>query len=130
MRIGELADRAGIAPHTIRYYERVGLIPRPARTPGGFREYGEDALDDLGFIRKAQTVGLTLGEIREVMHIASGGRPPCDHVRATLHARLAEVERRMQELRNLRGTLRRALRRLDAAPRPRSGCHCAVIEAL
>jgi len=128
MRIGDLADRAGVRPHTIRYYEREGLLPPPGRTSGRYRDYGLETLEDLRFIKKAQTIGLTLGEIREVMEIASGGRAPCDHVRAILATRLTEVEERLRELRILRSTLRAALERLGRAPEPREGCRCAVIE--
>jgi DNA-binding transcriptional MerR regulator len=129
MRIGDLADRAGVRPHTIRYYEREGLLPPPRRTSGKYRDYEPEALEDLRFIRKAQTIGLSLGEVREVMAIASGGRAPCDHVRAILTTRLTEVEERLRELRILRSTLRAALERLDRAPEPREACRCAVIEA-
>lgn len=130
MRIGELARRASVPPHTIRYYERQGLLAEPARTAGGYREYGDGALDDLRFIRKAQTLGLSLSEIHEVMEIASGGRAPCKHVRAALGDRLAEVEERLTQLRALKATLRGALSRLQRAPKPRAGCRCAVIEEL
>ena len=130
MRIGELARRAGVPPHTIRYYEHEGLLAEPVRTASGYRNYGDGALGDLQFIRKAQALGLSLGEIHEVMEIASGGRPPCDHVRAALEGRLADVDERMAELRALGVTLREALSRLAQAPRPRAGCRCAVIEGL
>ncbi len=129
MRIGELAAKAGVTPDTIRYYEREGLLPPPARTPGGYRDYGSEAVDDLLFIRKAQAMGLRLADVREVLEISSGGREPCEHVRATVTARLAEVETRLRELRALRATLRTTLERLDRAPPPPSGCRCSVIES-
>jgi DNA-binding transcriptional MerR regulator len=130
MHIGELAARADVASHTIRYYEREGLLAEPSRTSGGFRDYGEDALDDLRFIRKSQSLGLSLAKIREVMEIASDGGLPCDQVRAALEERLTDVGERMAELRALRTTLRATLRRLERAPAPRAGCRCAVIEGL
>lgn len=130
MRIGELATQAGVAPHTIRYYERQGLLRAPARTAGGFRVYNNAALDDLRFIQKAQSLGLSLAQIREVMEIASGGRVPCTHVRKVLRARLADVEDHLKQLRALQATLRQALRRLERTPAPRSGCRCAVIESI
>lgn len=129
MRIGELAQRAGVASHTIRHYERQGLIPLPRRTPGGYRDYRDDALDDLQFIRKAQSLGLRLNDIREVMEIASGGRSPCEHVRGAVRRRLDDVEARLRKLRELRATLRGVLRRLDEAPQQDAGCRCAVIES-
>ena len=129
MRIGELSARTGVSPDTVRYYEKVGLLSAPGRTSGGFREYGPDAIDDIRFIKKAQTLGLKLGEIGEIVEIAAGGRAPCDHVRATIEARLQDVERRMTELRALRRTLKQTLDRLDRQPSNR-GCRCAVIESL
>lgn len=128
MRIGELAERAGVASHTIRYYEEQGVLPAPARTASGYREYDPAALEDLAFIRKAQVLGLRLQQIAEVMEIASGGRPPCEHVRTLLAHRLQEVQGRLTELRDLERTLREALRRLDAGGRRAEGCRCDVIE--
>ncbi len=86
-------------------------------------------VDDLQFIKKAQALGLKLNDVREVLEISSGGRPPCEHVRATVSARLTEVEQRLKELRALRLTLRETLERLDRAPPPKAGCRCAVIES-
>ena len=129
MRIGELAKAVGVTPDTVRYYEREGLLPAPQRTPSGYRDYGLEVLDDLQFIKKAQALGLKLSAVREVLEISSGGRPPCEHVRATVSARLTEVEGRLRELRGLRSTLRQTLERLDRAPAPKAGCRCAVIES-
>ena len=129
MRIGELAKQVGVTPDTIRYYEREGLLPPAERTPSGYRDYGLDAVNDLQFIRKAQALGLKLRDVREVLEISSGGKPPCEHVRATVSARLAEVEGRLRELRALRATLRETLERLDRAPPPKAGCRCTVIDS-
>ncbi len=129
MRIGQLAKRAGVTTDTIRYYEREGLLPPTARTASGYRDYDSGVLDDLRFIKKAQASGLKLSDVREVMQIAKGGREPCDHVRATVTARLAEVEERLRELRSLRSALKSTLTRLDRAPAPKAGCRCAVIES-
>jgi DNA-binding transcriptional MerR regulator len=129
MRIGELARLAGLRPHTIRFYEGAGLLPRPRRTPAGYRAYDSEALNDLRFIAKAQASGLRLSDVREVMQIAAGGRPPCDHVRATVAARLVEVERHLCDLRGLRSALRATLGRLDKLPRPTRRCRCAALES-
>ena len=129
MRIGELAKTAGVTPDTVRYYEREGLLPAPERTPSGYRNYGPEVLDDLRFIKKAQALGLKLSDVREVLEISSGGRQPCEHVRAKVTARLGEVDQRLRELRNLRATLRETLERLDRAPPPKAGCRCTVIES-
>ncbi len=128
MRIKELAERAGVTPDTVRYYERVGLLRPTRRAPNGYREFDETILEDLGFIHRAQALGLKLKDIREVMEIAAGGRAPCEHVRAALESRLDEVERRLRELRSLRTTLREALARLERAPARQGRCRCPVIE--
>ncbi len=129
MRIGEIAKSAGVTPDTIRYYEREGLLPLADRTPSGYRDYEPEAVDDLRFIKKAQALGLRLTDVREVLEISAGGRPPCEHVRATVSARLTEVDHRLKELRALRSTLRETLERLDLAPPPKTGCRCTVIES-
>ncbi len=91
MRIGEIAKSAGVTPDTIRYYEREGLLPLADRTPSGYRNYGPEVVEDLQFIKKAQALGLRLSAVREVLEISAGGKPPCEHVRATVSARLTEV---------------------------------------
>ncbi len=129
MRIGKLAESAGVTPDTIRYYEREGLLEPPRRGSNGYRDYGPEAIDDLRFIKKAQLLGMKLSDVRETMEIAAGGIQPCEHVRAKVSARLSDVEERLKELRALRSTLLETLERLDRAPPPRAGCRCAVIEA-
>ncbi len=119
-----------MTPDAIRYYERVGLLPPPRRAVNGYRDYGPESEEDILFIRKAQVLGLTLDDIREVLEIASGGKPPCEHIRRTVTERLAEIDRRLRELRTLRNTLRETLNRLDRAPPAQAGCRCAVIESV
>lgn len=127
LRIGELARLATTSPDTLRYYERVGLLPSAPRTPAGYRLYDASAADRVAFIKKAQALGLTLEEIREVLRIAEGA-PPCEHVRAALRRRLDEVGARIGELESLRATLRRALSRSRRLPLA-SSCICGIIES-
>lgn len=111
MRIGETADRSGVTTKTLRYYETVRLLPEPDRTPGGYRDYPESILDRLRFIRAAQAVGLTLGEIRGVIAFRDAGRPPCSHVLELIEDRAADLDSRIVELAVLRDELRRLARR-------------------
>src|SRR6266498_3608902 len=79
MRIGEVADRAGVPAKTIRFWEDRRLLPPPARTPAGYRDYGTVVLERIGFIRHAQAAGLTLDAIGQILGIRDGGQPPCAH---------------------------------------------------
>lgn len=110
MRIGELARRSGVPTTTLRYYEQAGLLAPPRRTDSGYRTYDAEAMQRLVFIRAAQAVGLTLAEIREVIAIRDGGRPPCQHVRELVDRRRAEVRARIAELRRLEEDLARVSR--------------------
>jgi MerR family transcriptional regulator, copper efflux regulator len=111
VRIGELAERAGISAKAIRYYEQIGVLTPPTRTPSGYRDYDHATLGRLAFVRAAQAVGLTLGEIRQVVAFRDRGQPPCEHVAALLQRRAAELDARLAELQQLRGELDRLARR-------------------
>ena len=128
MRIGQLATLTGATPDTLRYYERLGLLPRPTRTNGGYRLYEHTAPERIALIRKAHALGLTLREVREVLEIASGGRDPCAHVRALLERRLGEIRARMADLRSLERTLGKALAEAQRNP-PNCACVCTIIES-
>jgi MerR family copper efflux transcriptional regulator len=101
MRIGQLARRSGLAATALRYYEQLGLLPEPERTPSGYRSYGEEVVDRLAFIRSAQAVGLTLGEVREVLGVRDAGDAPCRVVTNLIERRHTEVRSRIAELRGL-----------------------------
>lgn len=105
VRIGELADRLGLNPKTIRYYEGIGLLPEPERSPSGYRDYGEQTAELLTFIRTAQRLGLKLDEVREILALRNRGEPPCGYVRALLHRQVGEIDQRIAELRQLRKDL-------------------------
>ena len=105
MRIGEIAGRAGVPAKTIRFWEDQGLLPAPARTAAGYRDYGPAILERLAFIRHAQAAGLTLEHIRQVLGIRDGGQPPCVHVTGLIARRLGEVEARLAELGRARDQL-------------------------
>lgn len=133
MRIGELAIRAGVSTKTLRYYEEIGLLARPERTSSGYRSYSSSVLDRLGFIRAAQAVGLTLGEIREVVAFRDRGQAPCAEVLALIERRRRELDVRIDELRRLRSELDRLASRartLDPADCPvDSVCHLITSSA-
>ena len=114
MRIGELAEQAGISTKAIRYYEQIGILTPPARTASGYRTYDQAALGRLGFVRAAQAVGLTLGEIRQIIAFRDHGQAPCAHVTDLLQRHAADLDLRIQELQQLRGVLGDLAKRASA----------------
>ena len=110
MRIGEVAEQAGVNVETLRYYERRGLLPEPVRTPGGHREYGDDVVRFVRAVKEAQTLGFTLAEIEEYMALAR--REPSaagETSREQLEGKLAELDERLGLLRTMRAGVLRAL---------------------
>ena len=111
MRIGELAERAGMTPKALRFYEQAGLLPAPHRTPSGYRNYDETALDRLRFVKGAQAAGLTLAQVADVIAAREHTGPPCQHVAALLDEHAADLDARIAELHALRQEVQRLRRR-------------------
>jgi DNA-binding transcriptional MerR regulator len=127
MKIGEVAERSGAPAKTIRFWEDQHLLPAPARTPAGYRDYDPAILERLAFIRHAQAAGLTLEHIRQVLDIRDDGQPPCIHVADLIARRLAAVEARLAELARARDQLAALAAR--AATQDPADCHgyCSII---
>jgi DNA-binding transcriptional MerR regulator len=119
LKIGELAERAAVTAKAIRFYERKGILPPPTRAANRYRVYGEDAVEMLRFIKQATRLGLTLAEIKDIIGIRQGGRPPCTHVHQLLHDKAAELDRKLKDLVEVRDLIRRSL--AAWARRPRTG---------
>ncbi len=98
MRIGEVAERVGVTTKTVRYYERIGLLPEADRTESGYRSYGPDAVDRLEFIREAQATGLSLTEIQSILELKDQGEQSCEHTRDLLSRHLAEIDAQIERL--------------------------------
>lgn len=129
MRIGELAQRTGVPPKTIRYYEQIGVMPEPPRTPSGYRDYPPQAAARLGFVRAAQSIGLTLGEIREILAFRDRGEAPCSHVASLVERHARELAERIAALEGMRRDLERLARRARRVPpSPVEGGICHLIE--
>lgn len=103
--IGQLAKRLALNPRTIRYYERIALVPEPERTDAGYRLYGQADEERLRFIKSAQRLGLSLGEIKEVLALRERGLQPCSYVATVIDQRLGEVNQRLRDLRAFRAEL-------------------------
>jgi DNA-binding transcriptional MerR regulator len=130
MRIGEVAEATGVSTKALRFYESEGLVAEPDRTESGYRDYQPDAIQRVGFIKRAQAAGLTLREIGEIIAVREDGRAPCAHVAELVDERLDEVDRRLEELRDVRAQLvklRERVDRLDPRDCPPDEI-CAAIE--
>lgn len=115
-RIGELARRAGVTAKAIRLYERKGILPAAKRAANGYGVYGEEAADLLRFVKQASGLGLTLAEIKDVLVIRQGGRPPCAHVHRLLRDRAVELDRKLKDLVDVRARIRRSLSAWNRRP--------------
>src|SRR5712691_8504314 len=109
LKIGELARRVGVSAKAIRFYETKHVLPSPTRGANGYRLYGPEALEMLRFVKQATGLGLTLGEIREIIAIRRGGQPPCTHVHRLLQDKARELDRKLQDLIEMRAHIRRSL---------------------
>ncbi len=117
LRVGELAERAGMNVWTVRFYERRGLLTA-SRSASGYRIFSDDAVETIAFIREAQKLGLTLAEVGEIIAIRRGGRKPCKHVRRLLEQRIDQVTREVEALNRLKTTLEDRLAWVQAHPDP------------
>ncbi|MEO5579067.1 MAG: heavy metal-responsive transcriptional regulator [Gemmatimonadaceae bacterium] len=126
---GEVAKRLGIGVPTLHFYEREKLIPPPPRSAGGFRLYSPNLIRRVEFIRKAQSLGLPLEEIREILELSLHGGCPCGRVEAGLKRQLADVDQRIAELTGFRGELSDLLKAAHIS-RPIEGgvAICAIVE--
>jgi DNA-binding transcriptional MerR regulator len=126
MQIGTIAKKIGLSVDAIRFYERNSLLPRPPRTQGGFRKYGESDIEALGFIRRVQGLGFTLSEVRELLELRRTHLQPCAPVRRRLEQKVRDVGRKVADLQKLERELRTALRRCNKEMRKRSA-HCPLL---
>jgi MerR family copper efflux transcriptional regulator len=127
LSIGAVAKRAGVAIDTIRYYEREGLLPEPARRPSGYRSYGEGTVAQLRFIRRAKTLGFTLEEIRELLTLSADRQRGVKAVKQRAQRRLTEIEARIAELERVRAGLAELI---AACPGHGAPEQCPILRAL
>ena len=105
LSIGQVARRAGVGVETVRFYEREGLLEEPPRRASGYRQYSEQVVTRLHFIKRAQKLGFSLKEITELLSLRVDAQTSCDEVKLRTEAKLAEVERKMVELQRMRQAL-------------------------
>ncbi len=127
LTIGELAQAAEVPTSTLRYYERIDLVRPSGRTDGNYRYYGEDALEQLRFIRSAQGIGFRLEDVQTLIDLRDGSTTPCREVQELIQERLADAATRMKDLRRIQRVLRSSLEVCRKAER--SG-RCEVLNSL
>jgi DNA-binding transcriptional MerR regulator len=126
LTIGQLGQATGTKIETIRYYEKIGLLPAPKRTAGNYRSYAAEHLQRLGFIRRARELGFTIEDVRELLKLAAHGERPCEQVDQFVARHLETTERKIQALTRLRRELRDTL---DSCKGGRIA-ECRVVQAL
>ncbi len=124
--IGRLSKDTGTNVETIRYYERVGLLPVPARSIGGYRLYGDSQLKRLNFVRRARSLGFSIMQVRTLLRLADERKRPCAEVRKVAEAHLTDVRAKIADLRRMEGVLRATLRQCAIGRR----ALCPMIDAL
>lgn len=126
MQIGIVAKRIGLSVDAIRFYERNALLPRPLRTRGGFRQYGESDVETLAFIRRVQSLGFKLSEIRGLLQLRGNRLQPCAPVRRQLQEKLNDVRQKLADLQKLEHELCLVLRSCDRELR-KQNAHCPIL---
>ncbi len=124
--IGRLSKQTGTNVETIRYYERVGLVPTPERSSGGYRLYSADHLKQLNFVRRARGLGFSIGEVRTLLRLAHERKRPCAEVRVVAEAHLRDVRAKIADLKRMERVLKATVARCAEGRR----VDCPLIEAL
>lgn len=127
MKIGQLARRSGVGIDTVRYYEREGLLPKPPRLASGYRSYDLGDLKRLRFVRRGKALGFTLPEIRELLALSARGGEDMAAMKAAAQHKLADVERRLDELARIRDGLKALI---EACPGHGALDRCPILNAL
>jgi len=117
LTIGKVARRVGIRPSAIRYYESQDILQPTVRGANGYRTYSDEAVKLLLFVKRAQSLGITLKEIKPFLNLASQGQQPCSQVKQLARTHLREIDDKIRELQALRNEIRALLRRKQQADR-------------
>lgn len=133
IQIGKVSEQTGLSIDAIRFYEKQQLLNRPPRTEGGFRLFNSQDIERIQFIQRAQQLGFSLPEIRELLVLQRDDAEACSHVRDLLRAKIATVRNKITELGVLEAQLTRSLRKcerqLKVSGDSHKGC-CPVIEGI
>lgn len=126
-KIGEAARRAGVNKETIQYYERRKLITEPDRRQSGYRIFTQRHVDQIKFIKRAQDLGFTLSEIKDLLALRLDGDTPCEPVRAKAKSKLKDVKRKIQDLNRMKNVLADLIKKCEANG---TTGECVILNAL
>jgi len=126
LRRGELANRTGCNIETVRYYERIGLLPAPPRSDNGFRSYDESHLTRLTFIRRSRELGFTLDEVQDLLRLVDGGHYTCAQVHELTLRHGEGIQRKIEDLQRMKQALREMAKECSGEEEP----ECPIVEAL
>jgi DNA-binding transcriptional MerR regulator len=124
MRTAQVAIEAGVNTQTLRYYERVGLLPEPERLDSGYRAWGAETVRIVRFVKRAQRLGFTLREIESLLELAGGGPENCDAARDLAAQKIAELDEKLAALSAMRESL---VQLVDSCGRPRAQRDCPLL---
>lgn len=123
MRIGQLAERCSVSADTVRYYEARGLLPEPKRTEAGYRDYGEESVQQVRFIKNAQQIGFGLAEVEGLLALKLAPGSTCEEVHERATDKLRDVEERIGKLQAIRSALDQLIATCQADRIPAEECH-------
>jgi len=127
MQIGTVADAAGVSVQTIRYYERIGLLPEPARSGSGYRQYSSLAIQRLQFVKRAQRLGFTLDEIRELLSLRIEDPKTCETVSAKTTQKIRTIQQKIRQLEKMQQALETLVEYCNGE---RTTSECPILEYL
>lgn len=127
MTIGGLGEATNVGAETIRYYERIGILPAPARTASGYRIYKHEHVRRLNFVRRGRELGLTLDAVRELLSLASDRLRPCTRVDRLVREHIHDLDHKIEGLQQLRGALQKLA---DSCRGTARIADCRILEAL
>jgi MerR family mercuric resistance operon transcriptional regulator len=127
LKVGEVAKLAGVNLQTVHYYERRGLLPRPPRTESNYRAYPEDAVRRVQFIKRAQELGFTLKEIKELLSLRAAPRTRCADIRKRAETKVEDIDRKVRTLQAIRKALTKLIGECSGEG---PVTHCPILEAL
>lgn len=127
MKIGEVAKAAGVGIDAVRFYEREGLLPEPARRPSGYREYSSDVVMDLHFIKRAKELGFSLKEISELLSIGREPDATAGDVKRLAEEKLADLEDKIRSLQRMKRALRKVA---ESCPGSGPISDCSILQSL